>query len=49
MWPLNSWKYDEITYYTQLAQWANAGFDLNRLESLVPDDFIKIGIIRKII
>ncbi len=31
-----------------LAEWAMAGIDLNRL-NLIPEDFIKISFVRKII
>lgn len=48
-WPENSWKYDEVKYYLELAQWANAGVDLNRINDLVPNDFIKIAMVRKVL
>ena len=49
LWPENYWKYDEVRYYLELAQWANAGVDLNRIDCLVPNDFVKIAMIRKLI
>jgi len=47
LWVENSWKYDEVGKYYVIAQWAEAGMDLNRINELRPDDFIKISIIRK--
>jgi len=32
-----------------LATWANGGVDLNRIEELTPEDFVKISLIRKVI
>jgi len=32
-----------------LAHWSNAGIDLNRIDGLLPDDFLKISFIRKIL
>jgi len=49
MWRENYWKFDEVNYYMTLAMWANSGMDLNRLDTLTPDDFVKIAFIRKII
>lgn len=49
LWPENHWKYDEINYYIEMAQWANSGVDLNRIDGLLPNDFYKINIIRKYI
>ena len=49
LWPENYWKYDEIKYYLELAQWANAGVDLNRIDSLMPNDFKKIAMVRKML
>lgn len=49
LWRENSWKFDEVNYYMTLAMWANAGIDLNRLDNLTPDDFLKIAFIRKLI
>lgn len=49
MWPENHWKYDEVRYYVELAQWANAGIDMNRIDTLIPDDFYKIALVRKML
>ncbi len=48
-WVDNSWKYDEVMKYYVLAQWAVSGMDLNRIDELRPDDFIKVSIIRKLL
>ncbi len=37
-----------MKYYV-VASWANAGMDLNRIRELTPNDFLKIGFIRKLI
>jgi len=49
MWPENSWKYDEVRYYYTLAAWKNAGVDLNRIEALKPEDFLKAHYIGKML
>lgn len=48
-WPENYWKYDRISYYFTLAIWSKSGFDLNRLKNLLPDDFVKISFVKKLI
>ena len=32
-----------------LATWINAGVDPNRIDGLLPDDFVKISLIRKLL
>jgi len=49
LWRENSWKYDEMYYYMTLARWANAGIDLNRIDDLAPNDFLKISILKKVL
>lgn len=49
LWRENYWKYDEVMKWYVVATWANGGVDLNRIEELMPEDFIKISLIRKVI
>jgi hypothetical protein len=39
--------YDEVMKLYVVAKWADAGVDLNRIDDLTPDDFMKIAMIRK--
>lgn len=49
LWPSNYWKYDEVRYYYELARYAMAGLDLNRIDNLLPYDFLKVGLIKDIL
>ncbi len=46
-WRDNSWKYDEVNYIYQLANWQAGGLDLNRLPSLQPLDFMKVHALKE--
>lgn len=47
LWPENYWKYEEVKNYWMLTKAQSGGLDLNRLESLVMDDFIKLSILKE--
>lgn len=47
MWPKNYWKYEEVKNYWMLTKAQSGGLDLNRLSSLVVDDFIKLSILKE--
>jgi hypothetical protein len=47
MWPTNAWKYIDISDIINLYRMQQGGLDLNRLESLHMDDFVKVGLIKK--
>ena len=47
MWPENYWKYEEVKGLWLLVKAKNGGFDLNRIESLTLNDYIKISIVEE--
>lgn len=47
LWPENYWKYAEVRRLWFLAKAENGGLDLNRLQSLMIEDFIKLSIIKE--
>ena len=48
-WPVNYWKYEEVKWFWMLCKAQAGGMDLNRIETLTIDDFVKIGIIKEYI
>lgn len=47
MWPENYWRYEEVKNYWLLAKAQDGGLNVNRLESLSLDDFVKLSIIKE--
>ena len=47
MWPENYWKYEEVKNYWILAKAQNGGLDVNRMDSINFDDFIKLSIVKE--
>lgn len=48
-WRENFWKYEEVKNYIVLYKSKKGGLDINRLESLGYDDYIKLGILSEYI
>ena len=46
-WRENYWKYDELRRYMVLVNTQNGGLDLNRIQSMDYEDFVKIAELKK--